>query len=275
MFKIIYKESGISSFKKVNNLKKKLNIKKIGHTGTLDLLACGLLLVATDEDTKLISYIDDKTKEYKVICKLGFVSRTYDNEGPIQFVSDFQPSHDDVKKTLLNFVGNIKQKPPLFSAKKINGKKAYELARINKKVELKEIIVSIFSISNIKYNYPFLEFNTKVSNGTYIRSLVNDIGILLNTGAYVTYLERTRVNGLCIDDKIDIEKLLNISSLNVENINDIKKWFEGKVKKYDSNNGTFLLKYSEEIIGLVEIKNNLVVKTKLFGNRIRNIFDKN
>ncbi|MBR2055832.1 MAG: tRNA pseudouridine(55) synthase TruB, partial [Mycoplasmataceae bacterium] len=160
MFKLIYKDLGISSNKAINIFKKENNINKIGHTGTLDVLAQGLLLLATDDDTKLIPYISNKEKEYKVIAKLGFISKTYDSEGPISFCSKKIPSEKEVFQVVNSFIGKIKQKPPIYSSKKINGKKAYELARKNKEVKLKEISIEIFDIFDIKYKYPFIEFKT-------------------------------------------------------------------------------------------------------------------
>ena len=107
MFKILYKKPNISSFKAIKEFQKENNIRKIGHTGTLDPLAQGLLLVATDDDTKLIPYIKNKDKEYKVEMKLGFISKTYDAEGPIEFFSHYQPSNEEVLNILNSFIGNI------------------------------------------------------------------------------------------------------------------------------------------------------------------------
>lgn len=271
MFKLIYKEPGISSNKSIQLFKKENNINKIGHTGTLDVLAQGLLLLATDDDTKLIPYISNKEKEYKVIAKLGFISKTYDNEGPITFFSKKIPNKIEVFEVINSFIGKIKQKPPIYSSKKINGKKAYELARENKKVNLKEISIEIFDIFNIKYKYPFIEFEVHVSNGTYIRTLINDIGQKLETGAYVTFLERTMVNGLRLNDPININKLIKLEKIFIDNKMELMNFFNGKIKKLNKEDNTYLLEFNGNYIGVIEISNGIIVKNNLFGNKIKRI----
>lgn len=271
MFKIIYKEKGISSFKAINKFKKENNIKKIGHTGTLDPLAQGLLLVAIDDCTKLIPYIANKDKEYVVKLKLGFSSKTYDSEGPISFVSEYQPSLDELKNTINSFIGNIEQIPPIFSSKKIGGKKAYDLARQNKEVKLNPINVTIYSIKNIEYQYPNVSFKAHVSNGTYIRSLVDDIGKKLKCGAYMIFLERTMVNGLTGKEIIDLEKLLNMNSIKINSKKELSDWFSGKNKKCSNLNGCYLLKFSNTIVGVIEVENSFIKKMNLFGNTIEKI----
>lgn len=276
MFKLIYKKVGISSFKAINEFARENNIKKIGHTGTLDPLACGLLLVATDDDTKLIQYIKNKDKEYKVELILGKISKTYDSEGPIINLSSYVPTLEEVKQTLLSFVGNIKQKPPIFSAKKINGKKAYEFARENVEVELKEIDITIFEIKDIIYKYPSVSFTTRVSNGTYIRSLVNDIGNKLKTGAYMSYLERTMVNSLTKDDQIILNNLFDLSnSIKINSIEELKKWFNGLYKQYNLKDNQYFLIYKDNIVGSIKIKNSIIINTNIFGNKITKIINEN
>lgn len=275
MFKLIYKNCNESSFQAIKKFQKNNNIKKIGHTGTLDPLAKGLLLVAIDEYTKLIPFIKNKNKEYYVKFKLGFISKTYDKEGPISFFSDFYPSTENVLKTINNFIGNIKQIPPDFSAKKINGIPAYKLARKKEKINLKPTNITICSIHDIKYKYPYGEFKVVVSNGTYIRSLIHDIGKTLNTGAYVTYLERIMVNGIKQNDEIDINKLLDSTELNV-NKNDLKKLLHGTDLNYSNyKNGNYLLKNKNEIIGFVCIKNKTKIKQKIFVGKILKLLNLN
>ena len=268
MFKIIYKPSKISSFQQIREFQKQNQIQKIGHSGTLDYLACGLLLIATDEDTKLLPYLQNKNKEYYVKAQLGYVSKTYDEEGPIESFSSYQPNEDEVMQVIYSFLGKIKQIPPVFSAKKIKGKKAYELARKNQTIELKPIDVTIYDIWDIDYQYPFLEFKTKVSNGTYIRSLIHDIGLKLKTGAYITYLERTKIHGLGINDEINVEQLLSLKTYELESDEILKKLFNGLKIKLKIANGEYLLKMKNEIIGIINVENNLVVKQKLFGNKV-------
>ncbi len=270
MFKILYKRANISSFKAINEFKKEHNIQKIGHTGTLDPLAQGLLLIATEDDTKLIPYIKNKDKEYRVKMKLGFISKTYDAEGPIKFYSDYQPSTNEIINILNSFIGNIEQVPPIFSAKKINGQKAYDLARKNQIVKLNPIKVHIYNICNIKYQYPNLEFDIKVSNGTYIRSLVNDIGNKLNTGAYMYFLERTKVHGLSLCDDIDIKLLTKMEVIKLNQKDIVCKLFQGLDHTFHVNDNTYLLEYKNKIIGVIDIKNKSIISRKLFGNTIIN-----
>lgn len=271
MFKLIYKNINESSFKAIKEFQKKNNISKIGHTGTLDPLAQGLLLVAIDDYTKLIPYIIDKDKEYKVIAKLGFISKTYDAEGPISYFSDKVPTQEEIEQCIKSFIGQIKQYPPIFSAKKINGKRSYQLARNNQDVKLNASIVNIYEIKNVKYQYPYLKFTTKVSNGTYIRSLIHDLGQFLKTGAYITYLERTMINGLRANDSIDIEKLLNLKITSIENETMVKNLLNGKHININLNDNTYLLEYRYVIIGLIVVKNKKTIKSKLFGKTIQEI----
>lgn len=274
MFKIIYKKTGISSFACINKFKKENNIKKIGHTGTLDPLAEGLLMIATEDDTKLIPYISNKEKEYEVELKLGYSSATLDAEGPITFFSSYVPTKKEVEKVVNSFIGSIKQQPPLFSAKKINGKKAYSLARKNKDFVLPEIDVTIFEIKNLKYNYPIISFKTRVSNGTYIRSLVNDIGQNLKTSAYMTHLKRSKIHGLSIDDKIDFKKLFNKPVIKIHNKDELIHWFNGLQKNCQTDDGVYLLEFNNNIVGSVVIEKTKIVKNKLFGNKIKKILNK-
>lgn len=268
MFYLIYKNENESSFKAITTYKKENNIRKIGHTGTLDPLAQGLLLVATGEYTKLISLIEDKTKEYIVEMKLGYYSYTYDAEGPIVFYNDQIPSENKVIQVINSFIGKINQVPPIFSAKKINGKSAYKYARNNQEIVLKPIEVEIFTIKNIKYNYPFISFKTIVSNGTYIRSLVNDIGEKLETKAYMTYLERTMVNGIRQNEKINIEKLLNCQILNLKS-NQINDILNNKFNFNIFKDGKYILKLKEIIIGYFITKDSKKEKLKIFGNQLK------
>lgn len=275
MFKILYKKPNISSFKAIREFQKENNIKKIGHTGTLDPLAQGLLLIATDNDTKLIPYIKNKDKEYVVEMKLGFVSKTYDAEGPIDFYSDYCPTYAEVIKVLNNFVGNIQQVPPNFSAKKINGVRSYELARQNKEFNLKPIQVTIYNICDIEYQYPIIKFRTKVSNGTYIRTLVNDIGQTLKTGAYMTFLERTKIHNLSINDSIDIAQLTQMPIVKISDLQIIKNLFCGLNQTFDLNNNSYLLEYKNKIIGIIDIQDKSIKSRKLFGNTVKEILKGN
>jgi tRNA pseudouridine55 synthase len=166
---------------------------KVGHTGTLDPMANGLLVLVVGSYTKRAQEFSKLDKVYEVTMTLGKTSSTGDKEGEITQFSDKIPSQTEVGGAIKSFVGEIMQTPPAFSAIKIDGKRAYKLAREGKKVKMKQRRLTIYDISKIEYNYPNISFVVKVSSGTYIRSLVEDVGGKLGTGAYLLSLKRTEV----------------------------------------------------------------------------------
>lgn len=173
--------------------KKPKNVK-VGHTGTLDPLATGLLvLLVGKEYTRRAEELTKLDKTYEVTMKLGETSTTADDEGEKTVVSDTIPTSQAVLEALQRFQGPIMQIPPAFSAMKINGQRAYDLARQGKEVVLEARPVTIYRSELTKYEYPFVKFVCDVSSGTYIRSLVTDLGETLGTGAYMSDLRRTAV----------------------------------------------------------------------------------
>lgn len=166
---------------------------RVGHAGTLDPFATGLLVVLLGEATKKATEFLKLDKEYEATFRLGQTSSTGDPEGEIIECSDYVPSQSEVEDALRQFVGEIKQTPPAYSAIKVNGQRAYKLAREGKVVEIPERTVMIHSIELISYSYPELKVRTHVGSGTYIRSLGEDIGKALRVGAYCSELRRTRV----------------------------------------------------------------------------------
>ncbi|KQR92410.1 pseudouridine synthase [Chryseobacterium sp. Leaf180] len=196
-----------TSFQAVNKLKYKLKNEfglpkkfKIGHAGTLDPRATGLLIVCTGKFTKKIPEIQDAPKEYWAEIKIGVQTESYDTEKPEILNQEY--SHikvEDVKSALEKFVGEIDQKPPVFSALKIDGKRAYDLARAGAEVEMKSRKTTIHYIIEIEINLPFVSFVVGCSKGTYIRSLAHDIGQELGVGAYLTQLRRTKIGEYSIE----------------------------------------------------------------------------
>jgi tRNA pseudouridine55 synthase len=177
-----------------SDLRKKTGQKvKVGHAGTLDPLATGLLIVLIGKATKRQDEFMKQDKVYEVEAILGQASTTGDEEGEKTAVSTKKPSEKAIIKVLEQFKGEIQQVPPAYSAIKVNGQRAYKLARAGKEVTIEPRTVTIHSITDIQYNYPKLSFTTEVSSGTYIRSLVMDIGQQLGTGAYMSNLRRTRI----------------------------------------------------------------------------------
>jgi tRNA pseudouridine55 synthase len=191
-----------------NILKKEAGHKvKVGHTGTLDPFATGLLILMVGSYTKRAAEFSKLDKTYEAELVLGKVSSTGDPEGEITQKSDKVPTQEDVNSTLEEFTGEIEQTPHKFSAMKIDGQRAYKLAREGKEVKLEPRKVTIYSIKDVKYNYPKLKFTTEVSSGTYIRSLAEDIGKNLGTGAYLSELRRTQVGSFNIDKAQSIEQI--------------------------------------------------------------------
>lgn len=197
-----------TSFQAVNKLKYKLKREfqlpkkfKIGHAGTLDPKATGLLIVCTGKFTKKIPEIQDAPKEYFTEIKIGVQTESYDTEKPEIFHQDFSHiSEVDVHYALEKFLGEIEQKPPVFSAIKIDGKRAYDLARKGEEVEMKSRKTTIHAIENIEIELPYIRFTVACSKGTYIRSLAHDIGQELGVGAYLTHLRRTKIGTFRVED---------------------------------------------------------------------------
>jgi len=209
---LIDKPAGISSFGMVSRVRGIIKAEtghriKVGHTGTLDPAAEGLLILVLGKYTKRANEFAKLDKSYEVEAKLGFSSTTGDSEGVITPVNSQIPGLEEIEQALASFVGEIMQTPPAFSAIKINGQRAYKLARAGKEVNMEARPVTIFSIRDTEYSYPRLTFVAHVSSGTYIRSLVEDIGEKLGTGAYMSGLKRTEVGKFSLKDSITADKL--------------------------------------------------------------------
>ena len=197
-----------TSFQAVNKLKYKLKNEfnlpkkfKIGHAGTLDPRATGLLIVCTGKFTKKIQEIQDAPKEYLTEVKIGVQTESYDTEKPEILQQDYSHiSEEFILETLQKFVGEIDQKPPVFSAIKIDGNRAYDLARKGQEVEMKSRKTTIHYLNNIEIDLPFVRFTVGCSKGTYIRSLAHDIGKALGVGAYLTNLRRTKIGDYSVEN---------------------------------------------------------------------------
>ena len=197
-----------TSFQAVNKLKYKLKNEfnlpkkfKIGHAGTLDPRATGLLIVCTGKFTKKIQEIQDAPKEYLTEVKIGVQTESYDTEKPEILQQDYSHiSEEFIKETLEKFIGEIDQKPPVFSAIKIDGNRAYDLARKGEEVEMKSRKTTIHYLNNIEIDLPFVRFTVGCSKGTYIRSLAHDIGQALEVGAYLTNLRRTKIGDYSVEN---------------------------------------------------------------------------
>ncbi len=205
MFYLINKPTGITSHDVIYKMRKALNMKRIGHAGTLDPLASGLMIVATGTDTKLLEYVVGLDKTYRCTAQLGATSSTYDSEGDIIETKDpIIPSSKDIKRVTQEFSGDIEQTPPQHSAVKIQGKKAYEYAREGQTIKIPSRMVSIYNIDIVDFSYPEFTIDTHVSSGTYIRSLIHDMGQRLNCGGYITALKRISIGPCQLKDAIDL-----------------------------------------------------------------------
>ena len=214
---VLDKEAGISSASCTARIKKMFSAKKAGHAGTLDPFAEGVLPIALGEATKTIPYVESDTKEYIFNVKFGVSTDTYDCDGEVVDENDIRPSADDVSAVLGTFLGDIKQQPPSFSALKVNGIRAYTLARLGKKVELESRNVHIYSLKILdKIDDDHISFSVRCSKGTYIRSLAVDIAKAVNAIVHVTYLRRTYVDSFSNAKPVTFEEIER-----AENIRDI------------------------------------------------------
>lgn len=217
---IINKEKGMTSRDVVNRLNKIFNTKKIGHIGTLDPIATGVLVCLIGKYTKLCDILVNHDKEYLASFKLGVLTDTLDITGNILDSKDYNVSIDDVRRVIQSFEGSYLQEVPIYSAVKVNGKKLYDYARSEKEVELPKRKVNIYSIDLIDYKDGIVTIKTKVSKGTYIRSLVRDIAERLGTYGTLVSLERTCLDKFNISDAylLDDVKSGNCKLLNVEDL---------------------------------------------------------
>lgn len=209
-FLLVNKPIGPTSFGVIAKLRRVTGIKKIGHAGTLDPFASGVLVIAIGrEATRLISQYVKLDKEYEAVLRLGAVTDTYDRMGKVEKLNVTSKKIDigEIQKVLAKFKGEQKQTPPMFSAKKVNGKKLYELARKGIKIERKAALINIYELELLEYAFPLLKIRVKCSSGTYIRTLAHDIGQILGCGAYLEELKRTAVGKFKLDQCVDLNKL--------------------------------------------------------------------
>ncbi|WP_235732214.1 YcsE-related riboflavin metabolism phosphatase [Mycoplasmopsis felifaucium] len=279
MFYLLNKKKGISSFGAIKKFAKELGIKKVGHTGTLDPLASGLLLIASDSYTKLIPYIQNENKTYQVEIQFGSQTDTYDSEGNVINTSNIKIDTNHIKKINSWMLAQKTQKPPIYSAKKINGNKSYDLARKGIKIELKPQSINVLSSKVLSYN---IERQTVllelcVSKGTYIRSLVNDLGLYFGTYAYMTALNRNKIGNLSIDDlngkdfiNVPVSNVIDLETIEI-NIHQFKYIKNGTPIKINIQPGKYLIGYKTDIIGISEVANNHLKVLKLFGDKLNKL----
>lgn len=202
------KPKGITSQQVVTKVKKLLGVRKAGHTGTLDPMATGVFLICLNEATKISRFLLDKDKTYHARLKLGERTDTLDADGKLIETRDvplFTEEH--IGRVATQFVGKIMQRPPMYSAIKLNGQPLYRLARKGIEVERAERPVTIYSIELLQVDLPYVDIAVSCSKGTYIRTLCDEIGLMLGTGAHITALERTSIGTFTIDESVTFDSL--------------------------------------------------------------------
>lgn len=274
-FLVIDKTEGMSSNQVLGRIKKILQQKKMGHTGTLDPLATGVLAVALGKATRLIPYLNENEKVYQVEALLGFTSDTYDLEGRLSNENTLWQDLSDqqIEKELNSFLGVSLQRPPLYSALKFQGRALYRYAREGKEVPIPERSIEVFKISDFRRAENRVSFEISCSKGTYIRSIINDLGDRLGCGSLMSALRRVQSGPFCIDQAHtleSLEKYNNINSLDFKFYMDHLPLFElaesdlpnivhGKLphhfdrKPELKGKGAFRLEYNGELKGLAQI----------------------
>lgn len=223
----VLKPKGITSFDVVRDIRKLTKIKKVGHTGTLDPLASGVLPVCIGKATKIVDYIMEGTKTYRVEMKLGTTTDTYDREGTVLEEKEVNLSSEEVKKAINKYIGDIEQIPPMYSALKVNGQKLYDLARKGIEVKREARKIHIYNIDILSIDLPYIIFDVKCSKGTYIRSLCFDIGNDLGCGAVMWNLQRVEAS------PFNIKEAVRLEDLNVENIKEHITPIDEALKDYE------------------------------------------
>jgi len=277
---VVNKPKGITSFDVIRKLKKILKTKKIGHTGTLDPLATGIMLVCVGKATKLASDLEAKDKIYIADFDIGYATDTYDIEGKKIAENIIEVSKENLKQSIKKFIGNIKQIPPMYSAIKIDGNKLYHLARKGIEVERPKRDVTIEYINLLDFKDNKVKIETKVSKGCYIRSLVYDIGQDLGTYATMIALQRKQVGDYSLENSYSleqiekmilnndfkflktIEEIFSYDKYSLQTEKELTLYKNGNTVKIKENleNKRYRIYFQNEFVGLANIENNNLLK---------------
>lgn len=277
---VVNKPKGITSFDVIRKLKKILKTKKIGHTGTLDPLATGVMLVCVGRATKLASDLEAKDKIYIADFDIGYATDTYDIEGKKIAENTIEISKENLEQSIKKFIGNIKQIPPMYSAIKIDGNKLYHLARKGIEVERPERNVTIEYINFLDFKDNKVKIETKVSKGCYIRSLIYDIGQDLGTYATMTALQRKQVGDYSLENSYSleqiekmifnnnfnflktIEEIFSYDKYSLQTEKELTLYKNGNIVKIKENleNKRYRIYFQNEFVGLANIENNNLLK---------------
>lgn len=279
-FLLINKPLHWTSFDVIAVLRKKLNIKRIGHTGTLDPLATGLMVIGVGEATKFLEFHTGHNKEYIAEITFGAASETYDSEGPLQstMINDqLSISREDIENTInKHFLGEIEQVPPKYSALKINGEKYCNLVRQGKEVDIeaKKRKITIFENEILRFEYPQLTLRIACSTGTYIRSIAHDLGQALGCGGYLSALHRTQVDIFRVEDAKDPKEIetsdflalnsgLEFETLNIDE-STLKRLQVGQKIEIPNRENAFVKVYKNDTFyGVAEIRDGFLRAKKI------------
>ena len=277
---VVNKPKGITSFDVIRKLKKILKTKKIGHTGTLDPLATGVMLMCVGKATKLASDLEAKYKVYIADFDIGYATDTYDIEGKKIAENIIEISKENLEQSIKKFIGNIKQVPPMYSAIKIDGNKLYHLARKGIEVERPERDVTIEYINLLDFKDNKSKIETKVSKGCYIRSLIFDIGQDLGTYATMTALQRKQVGDYSLENSYSleqieemvlnndfkflktVEEIFSYDKYSLQTEKELTLYKNGNTVKIKENleNKKYRIYFQDEFIGLANVENNNLLK---------------
>ena len=277
---VVNKPKGITSFDVIRKLKKILKTKKIGHTGTLDPLATGVMLMCVGKATKLAADLEAKDKVYIADFDIGYATDTYDIEGKKIAENIIEISKENLEQSIKKFIGNIKQVPPMYSAIKIDGNKLYHLARKGIEIERPERDVTIEYINLLDFKDNKVKIETKVSKGCYIRSLIYDIGQDLGTYATMTALQRKQVGDYSLEDSYSleqieemvlnndfkflktVEEIFSYDKYNLQTEKEFILYKNGNTVKIKENleNKKYRIYFQDEFIGLANVENNNLLK---------------
>ena len=277
---VVNKPKGITSFDVIRKLKKILKTKKIGHTGTLDPLATGVMLVCVGRATKLASDLEAKDKVYIADFDIGYATDTYDIEGKKIAENIIEVSKENLEQSIKKFIGNIKQVPPMYSAIKIDGNKLYHLARKGIEVERPKRDVTIEYINLLDFKNNKAKIETEVSKGCYIRSLIYDIGQDLGTYATMTALQRKQVGSYSLEDSYSLEQIeemvlnndfkflktveefFSYDKYSLQTEKELTLYKNGNTVKIKENleNKKYRIYFQDEFIGLANVENNNLLK---------------
>ena len=265
----INKPKGITSFDVIRILRKKLGIKAIGHSGTLDPLASGVLQIGVGHATKLLDYLESD-KKYIADIKFGYTSTTFDDEGDKEFIKKPEFSKDELTKTLDSFIGKTLQIPPKYSAIKLNGKKLCDIARKNpnQNIDISAREIEIYYINLLEFSNDSATIEISCKKGTYIRSLVNDIGNKLGCGAYIINLTRTMAGNFKIEDSQDINSE-HFSPINPLDVLNYKKYELTDIEYTRIKNGNYINFSNEDGVQYVLLtKDNILVSVAKLSDNV-------